>query len=129
MASFNRFCSLSGCDCKTENGEEYCSEYCKQAARHAPERDYCQCGHGSCASQVPIDQSLFQYQFSDTIFLTPGQVTIHCTNIDQLFQQVEFLAKALREHSDDLWKRVAPVPLKRPLGSEYQTPMAAAKTA
>ncbi|MFL6414444.1 MAG: hypothetical protein ACJ74Y_02100 [Bryobacteraceae bacterium] len=78
---------------------------------------------------MPIDQSLFQYQFSDTIFLTPGQVTIQCTNIDQLYQQLEFLAKALREHSDDLWKRVAPVAAKRPPGSEFQTQMAAAKTA
>jgi hypothetical protein len=129
MASFDRYCSLSGCDCKTENDAEYCSEYCKQAARHAPERDYCQCGHGSCVSQVPFDQGVFQYQLSEAIFLTPGQVTIHCTTIDQLYQQVEFLAKSLREHSDDLWKRVAPAPMKRPAGSETQRFMTAAKTA
>lgn len=129
MASVNQYCSLSGCDCKTPNGEEYCSEYCKQAARHAPERDYCQCGHANCASPVPMERALFQFQLSDAIFLAPGQVTIQCTSVEQLFQQVELLAKTLRERSEDLWKRVEPGLSRRPVRSEFQTPIASAKSA
>ncbi len=108
MASVHQYCKLSGCDCKTEDGKEYCSDYCKQAARHAPERDYCQCGHANCASPIPIERALFQYQLSDAIFLSPGQVTIQCTTVEQLYQQIELLAKALHERSDELWKRVEP---------------------
>jgi len=129
MASFNQFCSLSGCDCKTQKGEEYCSDYCKQAARHAPERDYCQCGHANCASAIPMERSLFQYQLSDAIFLSPGQVTIQCTSVEQLYQQVDLLAKTLRERTDDLWKRVEPALQRRPVKSEFQTSLASAKTA
>jgi len=129
MASVNHYCSLSGCDCKTENGEDYCSDYCKQAARHAPERDYCQCGHANCASPIPIERALFQYQISDAIFLSPGQVTIQCTTVEQLYLQVELLAKTLRERSDDLWKRVEPSLARRPVKSEFQTSLASAKTA
>jgi hypothetical protein len=129
MASVYQYCNLSGCDCKTENGDEYCSDYCRQAARHAPERDYCQCGHGSCASPIPLERALFQYQLSEAIFLSPGQVTIHCTTVEQLCQQVEFLAKALLERSDELRKRVEPGPLRRPVKSEIQAPMATAKSA
>src|SRR4051812_45145692 len=129
MASFNQYCSLSGCDCKTEHGEEYCSDYCKQAARHAPERDYCQCGHASCASPIPMERSLFQYQLSDSIFLSPGHVTIQCGTVEQLYQQVEILSKALRERSDDVRIRVEPAPPKRPVRSEIQTSIASAKTA
>lgn len=129
MASANLYCSLSGCDCKTQNGQEYCSEYCKQAARHAPERDYCQCGHTGCASQIPLGGTLFDYQLSDTVFLAPGQVTIHCTSAEQLCHDLELLAKALRERLDDLWKRVEPATPRRPMGSEIQRPLMSAKTA
>jgi hypothetical protein len=130
MASANLYCSLSGCDCKTQNGQEYCSEYCKQAARHAPERDYCQCGHAGCASQIPFDGTLFEYQLNEAVFLAPGQVTIQCTSAEQLCQDVELLAKALRERSDDLWKRVEPPTTpRRPVASEMQRPLMSAKTA
>jgi hypothetical protein len=129
MASVHQYCSLSGCDCKTENGEEYCSDYCKQAARHAPERDYCQCGHANCASPIPMERVLFRYQLTEAIFLSPGEVTIHCTSAEQLYQQVELLAKALQEHSDDLWKRVEPAAVRRPAQSEVFAPFASAKSA
>lgn len=129
MASAYQYCNLSGCDCKTKNGEEYCSEYCKQAARHAPERDYCQCGHAGCASQIPMDGTLFEYQLSEAVFLAPGEVTIHCTSAEQLYHEVELLAKALRERSDDLWKRVEPATPKRPVASEIQRPLMSAKSA
>ena len=129
MASAYQYCTLSGCDCKTENGQEYCSEYCKQAARHAPERDYCQCGHAGCVSQIPMDRTLFQFQLSDAVFLGPGQVTIQCTSAEQLYREVESLAKALREHSDDLWKRVEPATPRRPAASEIHRPFTSAKTA
>jgi len=129
MASAYQYCNLSGCDCKTENGQEYCSEYCKQAARHAPERDYCQCGHAGCASQIPMERTLFQFQLSDAVFLGPGQVTIQCTSAEQLYREVESLAKALREHSDDLWKRVEPATPRRPAASEIHRPFTSAKTA
>ncbi len=71
-------------------------------------RDYCQCGHANCASPIPMERVLFRYQLTEAIFLSPGEVTIHCTSAEQLYQQVELLAKALQEHSDDLWKRVEP---------------------
>lgn len=129
MASVYEYCHLSGCDCKTENGEEYCSDYCRQAALHAPERDYCQCGHGSCASPIPMDRALFQYQLSDAIFLSPGQVTIQCHTVEQLYEQVELLAKALRERSDDLRKRVETATPRRPAKSEMHSPIASAKSA
>ena len=129
MASVYKYCNLSGCDCKTENGEEYCSDYCRQAARHAPERDYCQCGHASCASPIPMDRGLFQYQLSEAIFLSPGQVTIQCSTVEQLYQQVELLAKALRERSDDLRKRVEGGTPRRSPKTEIPMPIASAKTA
>jgi len=130
MASAFRYCNLSGCDCKAREGDEYCSEYCKQAARHAPERDYCQCGHAGCASPVPMERGLFQFQLSDAIYLSPGQVTIQCTTVEHLSQQIELLARALRECSDDLWKRVEPSAIpRRSAQSEVNTSLASAKTA
>jgi len=76
-----------------------------------------------------MERSLFQYQLSDAIFLSPGQVTIQCTSVEQLYQQVELLAKTLRERADDLWKRVEPALQRRPVKSEFQTSLASAKTA
>jgi hypothetical protein len=76
-----------------------------------------------------MERSLFQYQLSDSIFLSPGHVTIQCGTVEQLYQQVEILSKALRERSDDVRKRVELATPKRPARSEIQTPIASAKTA
>jgi hypothetical protein len=76
-----------------------------------------------------MERTLFQYQLSDAIFLSPGQVTIQCTSVEQLYLQVELLAKALRERSDELRKRVEPGPPRRPVKSEIQAPIATAKSA
>lgn len=125
----SNYCHLSGCDCKTEKGDLFCSEYCKQAALHAPERDYCQCGHGSCVSPIPLDQALFQYQLNDAIFVSPGQVTIQCTTFEQLAYQLDLLSKVVREQPEDLRRKIEPAPTRRPAASQSQPPLASAKTA
>jgi len=76
-----------------------------------------------------MERTLFQFQLSDAIFLSPGQVTIQCTSAEQLFQQVELLAKTLRERSEDVWKRLEPTLPRRPVRSDFQTSLASAKSA
>jgi len=77
-----------------------------------------------------MERGLFQLQLSDAIYLSPGQVTIQCTTVEHLSQQVELLAKALRDCSDDLWKRVEPAAVpRRSAQSEVATSLVSAKTA
>jgi hypothetical protein len=119
-------CHLSGCSCKTEDGKEYCSDYCRDAARHAPERDYCQCGHAGCV--VPANLGL-DAQLTQAISLSPGQVTIHCSTVDQLAEQLRVLAKALVDHSEDVRMRVEPLATRRPIVPESRPLAASAHTA
>jgi hypothetical protein len=77
-----------------------------------------------------MERGLFQFQLSDAIYLSPGQVTIQCTTVEHLSQQVELLANALRECSDDLWRRLEPSAIpRRSAQSEVNTSLASAKTA
>jgi hypothetical protein len=119
-------CNLSGCSCKTERGEEYCSDYCKGAARHAPERDYCQCGHAGCA--FPATAGL-DAQLTDAISLSPGQVTIQCSSLEHLSEQLRVLSKAVADHSEDMRMRVEPLAARRPAIQEVRASAASAHTA
>jgi hypothetical protein len=37
---------MNGCDCVVPEGEEYCSEYCKEHEGHTGHE--CGCGHPDC---------------------------------------------------------------------------------
>jgi hypothetical protein len=41
-------CALTVCACLTKAAGAYCCDYCKEAATHATERNFCQCSHAGC---------------------------------------------------------------------------------
>ena len=45
-----RKCALSVCTCLAAGPDAYCSDYCRGAATHGVERDFCQCAHAGCDS-------------------------------------------------------------------------------
>lgn len=45
-------CRYVPCRCRVGVDNAYCSEYCKQAADHGTEREYCQCEHALCSASV-----------------------------------------------------------------------------
>jgi hypothetical protein len=46
-------CAHDGCDCRVEEGQTYCSQYCARADSHTGEEGGgCQCGHAGCGEQA-----------------------------------------------------------------------------
>ena len=41
-------CALTVCTCVARVTDTYCSDYCREAAAHSTERDFCQCAHAGC---------------------------------------------------------------------------------
>jgi hypothetical protein len=41
-------CQHEGCKCQVEQGQEYCSEYCRQHSAEGHEGHTCDCGHPAC---------------------------------------------------------------------------------
>jgi hypothetical protein len=110
-------CVLPGCHCQTDGLETYCSEYCRQAASHAPERDYCQCGHSTCALPSSSDASA-DVNLTEAIRFDPGRVTIQCSSLEQLSEQLRLLSAALVQHSEELRIKVEGTPARRPAAIE-----------
>jgi hypothetical protein len=96
----------------------YCSDYCRQAASHAPERDYCQCGHGTCATGSPLGDTVADADLTEAICFGPGQVTIQCSSVEQLSEQLRRLSAVLLEHSEELRQKLEGSPARRPAGVE-----------
>ena len=122
-------CVLPGCDCQTDGHEPYCSDYCRQAASHAPERDYCQCGHGTCALTAWSYDTPGNMPATEAIHFRPGQVTIQCSSLEQLSEQLRLLVKALAEHSEELRGKVEGNPARRPAAMETRSLSATARQA
>lgn len=118
-------CVLPGCGCLADGDETFCSEYCRQAASHAPERDYCQCGHSGCSLGCS-GHGAMSVHATPAIRFDPGQVTIQYSSLEQLSEQLRLLAAALLEHSDI---PTAGGPARRPAASETRSPSAKARHA
>jgi hypothetical protein len=64
-----------------------------------------------------------------TIELLPGQVIIHCQNMEHLLQQLVQLAKTLDNDYETLQRRVELAPLRRPAGLEMAATLAKLRSA
>ncbi|MGN2244989.1 hypothetical protein ACFWZU_15950 [Frateuria sp. GZRR33] len=43
-------CGHAACDCTVRSGEQYCSDFCREAAStDRAEGPFCECGHAACA--------------------------------------------------------------------------------
>jgi hypothetical protein len=51
MSESQNLCGHEGCQCTVSGGEQYCSEYCREAtATERAETPFCECGHAACAN-------------------------------------------------------------------------------
>jgi hypothetical protein len=41
-------CQHEGCLCTVEDGQEFCSDHCRQHAEGTHEEHVCECGHPAC---------------------------------------------------------------------------------
>jgi hypothetical protein len=47
-------CRHAGCACHAREGDDYCSDYCKDHGEHLDgESHLCACGHASCPGSTP----------------------------------------------------------------------------
>jgi hypothetical protein len=42
-------CEHQGCKCQVEEGQQFCSDYCREHAGAGHEEHRCECGHPACA--------------------------------------------------------------------------------
>jgi hypothetical protein len=54
-------CQHGPCQCVVEEGEQYCSPYCEEAAAQGLEREYCQCEHESGSEEKKFSKSRKAY--------------------------------------------------------------------
>jgi len=45
-------CEHANCSCDAPEGERWCSDPCRAAARSASQQDTCPCGHAECEQQT-----------------------------------------------------------------------------
>lgn len=49
MADENNVCGHEICDCAVGDGQQYCSDHCKEAERQDMTEIACDCGHSGCS--------------------------------------------------------------------------------
>ncbi len=122
-------CQLSVCNCRSETGNQYCSDYCEQAASQGIEKEFCQCAHGNCSRSAVKSNAQDAVGLPDSICFAPGRVTIEFDSMQHLTDQLMLLANAV---SDDNGAREAGVDLslrRRSAVSEGFPAAASAKSA
>jgi hypothetical protein len=106
----------------TEAGKGFCSDYCRQAASQGVEKDFCQCEHANCEKPASNLHLLAGVGLPESIFVTPGRVTIECGDVEDLLGQLKLLAKALDDNYETLRLNMNPAPRRRPMSSEAPAP-------
>ena len=87
-------CALAACTCVARAGDSYCSDYCRQAASHGTEKDFCQCAHESCA-QMSRSARTGRVELPDSIQVMRDRVVIEYRSSEDLREQIVLLAGAL----------------------------------
>jgi hypothetical protein len=107
-------CGLAFCSCRVSPGRCYCSVDCEQAATQAVERNFCQCSHGQCCAGG--QRALDTLRLSDLISIAPGRVTIECSSLESLREQMVLLAEALDRDAYSVRMSLEPPTHRRPPG-------------
>ena len=122
-------CALAMCTCQARADDSYCSDYCRQAASHEIEKDFCQCSHQHCEQAVDRFQTLSTAQLPESVSVAAGRVTIDCSGVDDLLEQLLLLTQAINSDRERLREQIEGPAFRRLIGSEPLPLLAKAKSA
>jgi hypothetical protein len=112
-------CGCSICECQARDGDLYCGEYCQQASSHGVEKDYCQCGHATCATPDCGGIPVASLGLPDSISLMPGCLTVEYYTVEHLSEQLALLSRTLDDNYEGLRARIeARIPRRSPASVE-----------
>ena len=122
-------CALEVCTCQARIEDGYCSDYCKQAASHEIERDFCQCSHQHCEQAIGKFQTSAYARLPESVCVAAGRVTIDCSGVEDLLDQLLLLTKALNGDRESFREKIESPPGRRFVGSEPLPLLAKAESA